>query len=529
MTSETIAQLCQNINSINSAYEATPITHGGNGIKLKIQIGADNAPRVFQVAMEQTNITDETTDASTIPLKINRIRLMAVAEENDFWVMNDSSKLGEYSPPTGDNNSYTYSSSELTYELTRRSTIQNFDSGYALDQINQVSGEDSIHNLLYTNSRITFSLPLGRSAAEQIITFLQVSYLGWRTAANNHEDQGVWSGYWDNPEAVATLTERLNDLVKYNNIFDDYHIEPDVFKKCIHGLLSGKHLILTGVPGCGKTKLAHKLARLAGKSSSITCTASPSWSTDELIGRYLPAHQSGALEFNPGYFLSAIEKDINNFLIIDEINRCDLDSCFGELFTVLSGEHPTTLPYEVVDATEVEGEKDTFMPVVVGRLQDGAHSKKTGEYFFGEDFRIIGTMNTNDAGRLHDFSEALLRRFIFVEIPLPNEDTAHQIVDRIISQHAKAIKARIYGTNLTPFKDTFKKILSAESSYISPATILDILKYFIASIEENAALRQVNQKSEIQKISKIFLSHLEHRIEPAEWEKIEVTITNITL
>ena len=100
----------------------------------------------------------------------------------------------------------------------------------------------------------------------------------------------------------------------------------------------------------------------------------------------------------------------NKWLIIDEINRADIDKAFGQLFTVLSG-HDVELPYEDVEGNPIK----TVMNKNFNRNQ-----YIDGTYYIGKNWRIIGTMNSYDKNTLFDLSYAFMRRFMFVEIEVPN-------------------------------------------------------------------------------------------------------------
>ena len=85
-----------------------------------------------------------------------------------------------------------------------------------------------------------------------------------------------------------------------------------------------------------------------------------------------------------------------HYLVIDEFNRANIDEAFGKLFTV----------FEYRDKQALLTAKET----------GGA------PFMMPPEFRIIGTMNTQDKNTLFNVGHALMRRFAFVEIGLPDRD-----------------------------------------------------------------------------------------------------------
>jgi MoxR-like ATPase len=187
-------------------------------------------------------------------------------------------------------------------------------------------------------------------------------------------------------------------------------------------LRSGSHLILTGPPGSGKTQLSKEICGHYRCDSYEVATATSDWSTFDTIGGYRQQRDGGGLQFSPGLFLERFRTDddgvaVNEWLVVDELNRANIDEAFGSLFSVLTGE-TVTLPFFVDgDGDELDEQRVE----VHGDPEDGA-PLEPHRYYVPDDWRLIATMNSVDKASLYRMSYAFMRRFAFVNVPVPTAD-----------------------------------------------------------------------------------------------------------
>lgn len=201
-----------------------------------------------------------------------------------------------------------------------------------------------------------------------------------------------------------------------------------ILTSAVAAIRANKHIMLRGAPGTGKTTFALALAQAAADvglcGEPMLSTGTADWTSADTVGAYR-MRRDQQLEFREGHVLSAIRDD--RWLVIDELNRADIDKAIGQLFTVLSG-HPVTLPFEVNpadgDENAAAGAALPDVPRHVSVVPPGqATPIDTVPIPVSANWRLIATLNDQDQDLLFALSEALQRRFAVIDmhVPTPQE------------------------------------------------------------------------------------------------------------
>tara|TARA_B110000438_G_scaffold131818_1_gene127908 strand:- start:286 stop:1464 length:1179 start_codon:yes stop_codon:yes gene_type:complete len=265
----------------------------------------------------------------------------------------------------------------------------------------------------------------------------------------------------DNVDQSVTIRQgiEVDYNVKFEEIAEAYSTTRDTVDEVITHLTSGKNIMLFGEPGTGKTALSNiLLTKLCGeidqpngsKAPNYTIvTANAEWSNFDVIGGISP-DDSGGYYFKDGYVAEAaklceksiVETGRPHYLVIDEFNRANIDEAFGKLFTV----------FEYRDK----------QPLLTHKETGGA------PFMMPPEFRIIGTMNTQDKNTLFNVGFALMRRFAFVEIGLPDPSDEYNRMPVFVYFKLKKlglVPDRPEGDNLWKFGEKCKHFASRKFDF----------------------------------------------------------------
>lgn len=232
---------------------------------------------------------------------------------------------------------------------------------------------------------------------------------------------------------LASDSTYLNNYMKFDQ------------NKLYNLLEKHKQLILTGVPGTGKSFVIDQLSTKYQETVKIQFHQNYSYQ-DFVIGKTI---KNNSVEYVEGILIQLLRKIQQNkknkdkhkyLLVIDEINRGNISAIFGELLYAL--------------------DRDKTINIRLGDSGD------TYPIFIPENLHIVGTMNTADRSiALVDF--AIRRRFLFVEM-----QPDYELIDQLYTFNNQ----HLLGDFLQKINNNIKNYFNTEDYQIGHS-------YFIKSLD----------------------------------------------
>ena len=231
-------------------------------------------------------------------------------------------------------------------------------------------------------------------------------------------------GALDGEEMPVPLTE-----YSVEKFLEEVYMDREQYDAIVGLLRTKKNIIMQGAPGVGKTfaakRLAYSMMGVKDTSRVKLVQFHQSYSYEDFIEGYRP---SGAgFELVKGVFYSfcrkaADDQDNDYFFIIDEINRGNLSTIFGELFMLI--------------------ESDKRGPEYKLQL---LYSHEL--FCVPANVHIIGMMNTADRS-LAMLDYALRRRFAFVELrPAFDSDGFREYCSGLDNSRFEALVSEVVSLN----------------------------------------------------------------------------------
>ncbi|QKR00675.1 AAA domain-containing protein [Metallosphaera tengchongensis] len=330
-------------------------------------------------------------------------------------------------------------------------------------------------------------------------TFLQKKFDGEvKETLEFYEQINMWHGSQGKISLRRATCRPLDEALKLaeGRIKEEVYLpEPKTLNLILSSLRTG-NILLVGPPGVGKTEIATILADSLCDDNE-KATANALWTRRDLIGG--ESIRNGNVVWKMGILMRAYLKTSDSLfpVVLEEINRADIDKAFGEFFTMFSSADPMkwrvpqSLIEEIRSYSSVQGELKELLNALERDSQERRLSR----------MRIIATMNLKDVRNLYQIGDALTRRFstFFLDCPKGDGD-----VDFLV-QRMKMNGTQLPDGTIKVLKETVSSIRErlGKRFCLSTATVSKVL---------NQLALGTAKEGDIDELIKIYLGTVDRTV-----------------
>jgi MoxR-like ATPase len=295
----------------------------------------------------------------------------------------------------------------------------------------------------------------------------------------------------------------------------DLAIDPAIRRRIQRAVARSKAVALVGPPGSAKSSLWEEILKeaaadpgaigLKNPPNYVCYTAEIDWTARTLIGGYYP-QANGQLVFKEGYFLRAIRE--NQIFWLEEMNRADLDRVLGPILTFLAGQDVDLGPTHLGDEADHNVAKQMTLMWVKGEKSEVIEDEEQRIYCVGTDWRMIGTYNNVDRGRVFPMGSALLRRWAIVPVTPASPDTFVALL--------KELEVR------EPVAELLKAAYELHLQFlpIGPASFLDMGRYVTdVAVKSTDAGVSVEEREALHDAYVLYMGQQLMRLDPDKREE----------
>lgn len=273
---------------------------------------------------------------------------------------------------------------------------------------------------------------------------------------------------------LMAFQKELHTALQKSDVFASIIGQSEAIQQLSSALSTGRHIILVGPPGCGKTTLAKSVANALASHKFVRVQGSPDLTAEDLLGDIDPIK---ALEFGPlsteAFTPGKIFKADGGVLFFDEVNRCP-QKIQNALLQVLQERTATIGGYDVD---------------------------------FPADIIFIGTMNPEDSST-EKLSSVFLDRFDIVYMGYPESLAQEQ---HIITKYGTTIPGIEFPDPLLSTMIEYIRFLRSDEKLSKIPSVRATLGLYERA-QSNALLR-ADTKVLLQDVYNSLISVLSHRIE----------------